>query len=236
MSYQKAFKMIALLFIAFIIVVRVGYKMRLRYKIEHSPIVEVDLNKYTVITLDGGNGWATARGSIDWEQIFKDYPGQIYAKPGTIYLFPDTGLEQDLRQSVSIKFDKHVELENGDILHYDYRIFDFRLSHVQNLKYTYQSGTYEVSGLVEPELFDAFDGLEVTFKGKNGEGKAVFNYKGKEEFIENYQYSAQNDGSLSNGDKIEIHYDNTYQDLVHFNKLAPITEYEVTVGGLEENE
>ena len=236
MPYKKAFRIIAISFIAFLIVVRVGYKMVRKYQIEHAPTIEIDLNKYTIITIDGGNGWAEAYGSIDWEQIANDYPGQIHTKPGTIYMFPDTGMWHDLRSSVDVVFDKDTDLKNGDILHYNYRILQSGLMNIQNVKYTYKPDTYEVSGLVDPEPFDAFDGLEITFEGKNGEGKVVFNYKGKEEFIQNYQYSAQNDGSLSNGEQIVIYFDNTYHDLVNYNKLAPITEYEVTVGGLEENE
>ena len=236
MSSQKWFKKIIPLIFVCIITGCVGDKIIHYYKAKNAPVVEIDLNKYTVITIDGGDGWATAYGSIDWEQVLKDYDGQIYTKPGTLYIFPDTGLEQDLRSSVDVIFDKDMHLKNGDVLHYNYNILQSGLMNVQNVKYIYKRGIYEVTGLIEPEPFDAFDGLEVTFEGKNGEGRAVFNYKGKEEFIQNYQYSAQNDGSLSNGEQIVIYFDNTYHDLTHFNKRAPITEYEVTVGGLEENE
>lgn len=204
-------------------------------KPQNTEPVVINLNKYTEITLKGGNGWATAYGDINWGRIAEDYDGQIHAKPGTWYMFPDTSLENDLRSSVFIEFDKDMDLQNGDVIHYKYHILQSGLMNVENVEYIFEDGTYEVSGLVEPEPFDPFDGLEITFEGKSGQGKAIFKYKGEEEFINNYQYYTQNNGVLSNGDTITVHYENTYYDLVNFNKKAPATDYEVIVGGLEEN-
>ncbi|MEE1411871.1 MAG: hypothetical protein U0J83_07610 [Bulleidia sp.] len=97
----------------------------------------------------------------------------------------------------------------------------------------YKDKTYTVTGLEDVEKFDAFQDLEVSFKGADSEGAVSLEYTGSDLTADDFQTDATN-GTLKNGDTIKVYLDESMADSYaeSFGKVPEEWEKEYTVEGL----
>lgn len=153
--------------------------------------------------------------------------------------------QEKLMQYVELEVDEESlkNLSNGDTIEVKVKIKEEKLKD-RNIKVEGTSFTYTVSGLVEPEVLEPWNGVNVTFEGNNGYGEAVINTDGVDEEVFNffsYRF-ATNDNDLSNGDVVTVELrvymslDNgyfTYNDKYYTYDDKVLTK-DFTVSGLKE--
>lgn len=153
--------------------------------------------------------------------------------------------QEKLMQYVELEVDEESlkNLSNGDTIEVKVKIKEEKLKD-RNIKVEGTSFTYTVSGLVEPEVLEPWNGVNVTFEGNNGYGEAVINTDGVDAEMFNffnYRFSTNN-YDLSNGDVVTVELrvymslDNgyfTYNDKYYTYDDKVLTK-DFTVSGLKE--
>lgn len=168
----------------------------------------INLNDFVTIEVDGYNGYGTASITIDWEAMEEKYGDKVkFTKKakeemGALGDFLDEVSAFDgLMSSVYVSLDTYDGLSNGDEIHFTWDIDDELFQYVScKLKYT--DSTYTVEGLEEPQTFDPFADLTVTFEGISTNGQLHMEYTGDE--LEPYDFSCEEAYGLANGDTVTI--------------------------------
>lgn len=102
---------------------------------------------------------------------------------------------------LKIKFDKESGLSNGDSVKCTVE-YDEDYLKENKIELTNTEFEIEVEGLVEGKKIDLFDGFNVKFEGRDGEGKATYDSKNKDlPFVD---YDAPYSYNLKNGDSYEV--------------------------------
>lgn len=109
----------------------------------------------------------------------------------------------DIKDSLKLKTNKTEDLSNGDKIKVTIK-YDNEVAGKYGIKF--KGDTYEmtVSGLEELRKVDPFDGLTVSFDGKSPSVRVNFDYDGKEDFINSYDFRADTDDEVRLGDKITV--------------------------------
>ncbi len=197
----------------------------------------IDLNKFTTVEARGFDGYGTLSCRIDWDAISEKYGKKVTytatAKKemgGFLNLIDPIDALDDY---ISVKFDKNTDLENGDLVEYEF-VIDENAKKYINYKIKKKNEKYMVSGLELIKDFDPFDSLEVTFNGTSPDGSLFFNYNAAN--LSYYDFSADKTTGLKNGDVVKITVDkNSVENCArNFGMKATVTEKEYTVSGLSE--
>ena len=196
----------------------------------------INLNEYISFETEGYNGYGNVYPEIDWQKIQEKYDSKVK--------FTDAFKEQFgevtdavspievLQSYVSVDVESDGNLSNKDKVRYVWNINKEYSKYVKcNLKY--KDKTYTVTGLEDVEKFDAFQDLEVSFKGADSEGSVSLEYTGSDLTADDFQTDATN-GTLKNGDTIKVYLDESMADSYaeSFGKVPEEWEKEYTVEGL----
>lgn len=196
----------------------------------------INLNEYISFETEGYNGYGNVYPEIDWQKIQEQYDSKVK--------FTDAFKEQFgevtdavspievLQSYVSVDVESDGNLSNKDKVRYVWNINKEYSKYVKcNLKY--KDKTYTVTGLEDVEKFDAFQDLEVSFKGADSEGSVSLEYTGSDLTADDFQTDATN-GTLKNGDTIKVYLDESMADSYaeSFGKVPEEWEKEYTVEGL----
>lgn len=195
----------------------------------------VNLNDYVTVNYEGYNTVGVAEYDFDYEKMIEDNPkafglSKDHSSDDTIeVLF-------DINQYIDGGLDKTEELSNGDTINFKWDISNEEaLNENYPISLEYSDITINVEGLDEPESFDPFANVKVTFSGiaPNGTVSIDSNEKGE---LDELVYTADVNEGLSNGDKVKVKVD-SYSDSLNeyclkYGKVPSATEKEYTVEGL----
>ena len=200
----------------------------------------INLNDFVVVETEGYDGIGTARASIDWDAMEDKYSSNLLF---TNEAYKEFGDDVDgmspvdvLKRYVSVDLERTKGLSNGMEVYYDWDIDEDYSDYLKiNLKYD-DDLKYEVSGLKEAELFDAFADLTVRFVGAEPYGTVVIEYAGSELSPEDFIFEYP-EGGLKNGDVIIIRIDESKLDALvdDYGKVPEVLEMEYTVEGLSDH-
>lgn len=200
----------------------------------------INLNDFVVVETEGYDGIGTARASIDWDAMEDKYSSNLLFTSAAYKEFGDDvdGMSpvDVLKRYVSVDLEKTKNLSNGMEVYYDWDIDDDYSDYLKiNLKYD-DDLKYEVSGLKEAELFDAFADLSVSFVGAEPYGTVVLEYAGSELSPEDFIFEYP-EGGLKNGDVIVIRIDESKLDALvdDYGMVPEVLEKEYTVEGLSDH-
>ena len=200
----------------------------------------INLDDYVVVETDGYNGIGTARVSIDWDAMEEKYNTNLLFTSAAYKEFGDDvdGMSpvDVLKRYVSVDLERTKGLSNGMEVYYDWDIDEDYSDYLRiDLKYD-DDLKYEVSGLKEAEIFDAFADLTVRFVGAEPYGTVVIEYTGTELSAEDFIFEYPEEG-LKNGDVIVIRIDESKLDALvdNYGKVPEVLEMEYTVEGLSDH-
>ena len=200
----------------------------------------INLDDYVVVETDGYDGIGTAKVSIDWDAMEEKYNSNLLFTNAAYKEFGDDvdGMSpvDVLKRYVSVDLERTKGLSNGMEVYYDWDIDEDYSDYLKiDLKYD-DDLKYEVSGLKEAELFDAFADLTVRFVGAEPYGTVVIEYAGSELSPEDFIFEYP-EGGLKNGDVIVIRIDESKLDWLvdEYGKVPEVLEMEYTVEGLSDH-
>ena len=163
----------------------------------------IDMADYvTIKTFSGYDGYGTVSYEIDTERFANDMIGDdINETSREAYYFAKEGR---IRELFDITVINNGSLSNGDTVTVEVR-YDSR----NTFGKTINNGivTTEVSGLTPTKNIDFFDIFDVYFYGVNSQGNigiASDVESGLEFYLPGVTFTSENDGKLSNGDKIKV--------------------------------
>lgn len=195
----------------------------------------INLDKYVEVTYEGYEGYGRATVSIDWASIQNKYGSKLkYTNAGASmygnYEAPVDALSDFISTPT---LDNSTGLKNDDEITYTWDIDEDELSKYIKCKVKYKDKTLTVSGLEEVETFDAFESLDVTFNGAGPAGYVTYEYNG--EIFDTYDFYADKESGLSNGDvvTISIGIDDLEYFADNYGKIPAETSKEYTVEGLD---
>ena len=196
----------------------------------------INLNEYISFETEGYNGYGNVYPEIDWQKIQEKYDSKVKFTDAFKEQFgeiTDSVSPIEILQSyVSVDVESDGNLSNKDKVRYVWNINKEYSKYVKcNLKY--KDKTYTVTGLEDVEKFDAFQDLEVSFKGADSEGSVSLEYTGSDLTADDFQTDVTN-GTLKNGDTIKVYLDESMADSYaeSFGKVPEEWEKEYTVEGL----
>lgn len=214
----------------------------------------IDLNDYYTLKVTGYNGNGTVELVFDSEKFEDKYKDKLSMNEKKARKWVEKYGDDDyVEESIdSLKSYEPVEsmcdtleqdfyeispetgLSNGDTVTFKANedaqeglemVYDCKIKNISD---------YEVEGLKDVEEYDPFADFSVTFKGTNGSGTAEITNP-KDELGQELEYSVENNGSLSNGDTVEIDVQNAEDDFVEkYSKVLTGREHSVEVSGLAE--
>ncbi|MCR4727917.1 MAG: sigma-70 family RNA polymerase sigma factor [Lachnospiraceae bacterium] len=222
----------------------------------------LDLDEYVVVEASGYDGFGTAVVKIDWDAIEKEQGKSLRVTSEGRQKIKGDGNSDDaenragasqktelLKNLVTLEAVAGKGLSNGDKIDYSWNVSD-ELKEYFKTKVKYKDGAATVNGLKEPETFDPFADVTVTFDGISPRGKAYFEYTGpdpdsfsfySEDIIANRKYNFRKNGetvdsSLRNGDSftIEIEVKDPEEYLEKYGRIPASFSKKYTVSGLDE--
>ena len=180
----------------------------------------VSLMKYVDFVYGGFDGKGTVEGVFDAERFIEDFsvPKEY----------------QKAVEKIKVKTNAKKNLSNGDTIVVSI-LYSSDLEDGLKLKFTDVSAQVIVDGLSEGEPFDAFKNVEILYEGVNGYATASFKVEDPNLTEENFVLVAENNGTLSNGDKITLQLVLDEEAFLDETGLIPeATEKEIVVEGVEE--
>ena len=199
----------------------------------------INLDDYVVVETSGYDGIGTANVYIDWESMEERYGSNLAftskAKKDFGDDLDDMSSIDVLKRYVDVDLERTSGLSNGMEVYYDWDIDEDYSKYLKyNLKFD-DDRKYEVTGLEETELFDAFADLSVSFVGAEPYGVVVIEYLGTELSVDDFIIDMP-EGGLKNGDVVTITIDPAKVDyLADEYGIAPeVLEMEYTVEGLSD--
>ena len=198
----------------------------------------VKLGGYYTVAFTGTDGSGLAELDFD-EQKFDSDLDSALERGGKV---SDDDLKDDvkmkeirekLKNCYTAKLDRQNGLKNGDKVIVSYDINNATPGDY-NIRFTGEDSEHTVNGLLSVPSFDPFQGVDITFSGRNGEGMiAIAN--GVEDLI----YQADKLTGLSNGDVVNVSVVSAFENDADFAIYAeqhqqmpdPVTT-QMTVSGL----
>lgn len=142
-------------------------------------------------------------------------------------------LTSSMKYSIASDSEKKSKFSNGDTIKLQLK-YDEQSAAELGVEFTDTTFDYTVSGLVDGQVIDPFEGLKVEYEGVAPNAKAKFDTSGCTDYVKNnVSFSVDGDnGSLSNGEKLKatIYYDESKaeQNSIEFSQ----TSKEYTVNGV----
>ena len=198
----------------------------------------INLDKYMTIEATGYDTRGKATAKIDWDAIEEKYGSKIsYTSQAKSEFGGLTGMVkpiESLREYVSVDLSSESELTNGDTIEYTWDI-DEDLKKYLKAKIKYKNGSYNVTDLEEIEMFDPFEGVELSYSGIAPNGECAIAENPNEHGL---NYSFDRNYGLSNGDTVTLSVSygwDTEDAYVEKNgQLPSAMTKEFTVEGLDE--
>ena len=163
---------------------------------------EVDLNQYVSLECEGYDSAGTATYTIDWEGLVDDNR-KAFDLDEDASKKSVKRVVRKLEDEISGELDETENLSNGDTVTFQWDKIDTdKLEERYPVKLSYSDVKLEVKGLDEPEDFNPFDYLTVSYEGEAPHG---YVYLETDSDIPYYvSFEADQSDNLSNGDKIKV--------------------------------
>lgn len=203
----------------------------------------IDLNDYLSVTFSGYGGYGDASVELDRDAIYEEYADIIDFTEGHDEAeFFLTSALTILMGNVDYDVSQTRNLSNGDVINITWNVTSNNLDAVDG-ELKYEDISMKVTGLQDVQLFNAFEDVEVSFDGYDGDGIAYIKYTGTE-FASNYYSIFSDDMFLNNGDTIIVKFgleplsDSQSLDafVSKYNKLPEKLQKEFVVEGLPVND
>lgn len=194
----------------------------------------INANDYLTINVDGFDTAGKASYSFDSEKLINDNLKAFgLDEESDIEYFEvlgriELGLEGNL--------DKTEDLSNGDEVTFKWNVSGLdELEEKYKVKLEFSDKSFTVEGLEEPQQFDPFDYVNVSFDGIAPSGKVVIECS--DDIPVQLDFRADKADGLSNGDKVKItanaYYGNDLKEYCFDNGYVPTNDVkEYTVDGL----
>ena len=205
--------------------------------------VEIDLNEYVTVEFEGYNGLGTvSKEEFDQKALLNDYEDVIQwtnaAKKNYKYVMDVYDSAADFALGYifgSVEYtDDYFNLKNGDKVTWTWASIDADyISTLTNAVINAEDFEITVEGLQEVDLFDPFEGLDVSFSGTSGNGYCEYTQTNTEGVYADLYYWCDNNFDLKNGDEVRIYIDEWSDlDIQEKGMMPTRTELIVTVEGL----
>lgn len=148
------------------------------------------LNEYISVAFEGYDTVGTAVTEFDTEKFRNKYKGKLPSD------FSD--------EYISYKLNKSSDLSNGDTVVLTWDCDDERALSRYGYHMKHEATSFSVTGLTEIGTFDPFDGIDITFEGISGNGKAILTGNSTSVVAQELTYSLDVDNHLTNGDMVTV--------------------------------
>lgn len=201
-----------------------------------------NLNDYVEVSFSGHDGYGEAYVSLKSDKLAEDIldkqgeksKGEIsswddvleYANSGTYDII-------ECVYSIDVKVDPEQDLSNGDTVTVTFK-YDEELAKEQKIKFSAEKMTFTVEGLEPVEEIDPFADLNVSFSGISPNGRVEYTYNGDNDYISTYDFEADKESGLQNGDIVTIRIEEDEYNASYYGYTCTKTEMQYTVSGLSE--
>jgi hypothetical protein len=202
---------------------------------------KVKLNKYITIETYGYDSVGKASYKFDYDSFEEDYGDKIKINKSAVadksmleYLEDEDALELMMLYCIEESLDKSYGLSNGDTVTLNWNCDDKYAENYFNCELVYSDIEYKVKDLEEPEVFNPFDHITVTYDGTDGAGSMVIDKDTDYKEMEYIDFSVDNDSNLSNGEiaKVTATVKDSYNFINSFGEIVEDTEKLYSVEGL----
>lgn len=196
---------------------------------------DVNVNDYVTLEYEGYDSLGTAVCTIDFEKMIDENLKAFDLDEDSSDKAYNSVLKR-LTENFSGELDKTTELSNGDKITFEWDKVDIEeLEEIFPVKLTVSDKSITVDGLEEPEKFDPFEFVTVTYEGIAPGGSVRINVESGLP-VSGINFTADKSNGLSNGDKIKITASSYYDELedlcIQYGMYPVNTEKEYTVEGL----
>lgn len=188
---------------------------------------------YVDVTFSGMDTLGSATFEVDETKLLKE----IFNLKDDAHDYPDektANQAQNVLEAYDIKIEPHENLSNGDKI-------KIIASVNEDLTTKIKEGEKEITveGLEEPNVLTTAEvekNLVFNFNGFSGRGVAQIDKVFDESFLNHFTFEVENDGNLSNGDKVGIQLAENIEDELHANGYILEDNFQPTVEvkGLDE--
>lgn len=175
--------------------------------------VEVDPTEYITVSVDGLNGYASAKAELNLNDLREASKREI----------PE--------DAIGLTIVGNEDLANGDEVVVNVEV-DEEKAKAAHVAFTNTEYHYSVDGLSEPELVDPFTDLNVIFTGEDGSGTALVVSVSEDPFLSSITYVCEPDSGLSTGDVIMVTAVVDKEKMKEYGKAPEYTQKEATVVSL----
>lgn len=193
----------------------------------------IDLNKYTTVTVEGYEGLGSVNVEIDYEQMKEDFPkAKVSGDVGLIY---DSAIDLARDMVVNYYVDNNGTLRNGESATVAWNCAAEPFKEVTGYTLKYKDITVKVQDLPEIPTYDPFDSVTLSYEGWDGRGYAVVEVAEDIPYGSQYSFEIDNKSrELHNGDTLTVTYDvsNTNYLIKEIGMVPSVTEKTYTVEGL----
>lgn len=191
----------------------------------------INANDYLDISVDGYDTVGTASYSIDYDKMIKDNMEAFGLDKNSE--MEAIGVEMLMEEHLDGKLDKKSELKNGDKVTFKWN--DSAADAIEQkykVKFKLSDENIDVKDLDEPEKFDPFNFLTVSYEGFAPNGTIKLNADKLP--VSGVSFSADPADSLSNGDTVKITFGGSDCEQECFDQgyIPETLEKEITVEGL----
>lgn len=171
----------------------------------------IDLNKYITIEANGYESFGAAEYIFDYDSFHNDYSDKIKINSKNSDEIMAQGIEEGksydellLDKCVNGELDQTENLHNGDVITYTWDCREDLAKEYFKCNLKCSDITYTVTELKEPEAFNPFDWLNVSFSGTAPNGTVVFTLDTTQEQMNYVKFIADKFDGLSNGEEIIV--------------------------------
>jgi hypothetical protein len=193
----------------------------------------IDLNKYTTVTVEGYEGLGSVNVEIDYEQMKEDFPkARVNGDVGLIY---DSAIDLARDMVVNYYVENNGTLKNGENATVAWNCEAEPFKELTGYTLKYKDITVKVQDLPEIPTFDPFDSVTLSYEGWDGRGHAVMEVAEDIPYGNEYTFEIDNKSrELHNGDTLTVTYNvsNTNYLIQQIGMIPSVMEKTYTVEGL----
>lgn len=178
----------------------------------------INVNDYVSVEFSGYDSMGKATVVIDeafWEDLYSKSRFEDKSKVKksfTSHYGPADYMEEEIGKKISYDIDPEKNLTNGDEVSLSWKIKTDSIEKKYGVKVEYEDTAYTVEKLEELKEFDPFDGIEISYTGIEGEGKAAVKVVSEEDVYNDFSYSCSQSYYLSEGDIITVTFAPSYSE------------------------
>lgn len=198
--------------------------------------VKLDPSDYVKVEVNGADGYGKVSLSVDYEDLEDDVIDALGDDSSKSERNEAASFADGIRFEVSS--DKTENLTNGDVIEISVDYDEDDAKEDYNFLFKSETFEYKVEDLEEAEVYDPFEGVEITYSGFSPNGKYQVDTSGVKSSELSYYISYEVEGApdrVANGDvlvlKAVTYNEDYYLELGY--TISPDTK-EFTVSGLEE--